>query len=99
MSAEAMFGTVMIGRSSTPVEQVRSLVSDWSTKIGSAAGFVDERALVTDDGRVVMCVRFVDRASYEALADNPAQAAWWEANLKPLLDGDPEWIDGHWHDI
>ena len=99
MSAEVMFGTVMIGRSSTPVEQVRSLVSDWSTEIGSAAGFVDERALVTDDGRVVMCVRFVDRASYEALADDPAQAAWWEANLKPLLDGDPEWIDGHWHDI
>lgn len=99
MAADEMFGTVMIGRSATSVEHMRSLVADWSSQMGSTAGFVDERALVTDDGRVVMCVRFVDRASYEALADNPAQAAWWEANLKPLLDGDPEWIDGHWHDI
>ena len=99
MVAAGAFGTVMIGRSSATVEQVRGVVADWAAQIGNAAGFVDERYLVADDGRVVMSVRFVDRASYEALANNPAQDIWWESVLRPLLDGDPEWIDGYWHDV
>lgn len=99
MATAPLYGTVMIGRSSAPVEQVRSVLRDWAAQIGSAAGFVDERWLVADDGRVVACVRFVDRASYASLADHPAQADWWESQLRPLLDDDPEWIDGSWHDL
>jgi hypothetical protein len=99
MGGEPMFGTVMIARSTAPVELMRSIVNDWAGTIGTAAGFVDERALVTEDGRVVVCVRFADRASYERLADDPAQSAWWESTLRPMLDDDPDWIDGTWHDL
>jgi hypothetical protein len=95
----ATYGTIMVARSSASVEDMRALLSEWARTIGNAAGFVDERALVTDDGRVVTCVRFRDRAAYEALADNPEQAAWWESTMAPLLDGEPEWIDGFWHDL
>jgi hypothetical protein len=48
---------------------------------------------------VVVCVRFRDRASYEALAENPEQDAWWRREMEPLLDGELTWIDGDWHDI
>lgn len=99
MTGEPAFGTVMVARSSATVEDMRALVSTWAEAIGTAAGFLDERCLVTDDGRVVMCVRFRDRASYEALSDNPEQAAWWEQRMQPLLDGEPQWIDGAWHDL
>jgi hypothetical protein len=93
------YGTVMIGRSSAAVEHLRATVAQWAAQIGTAAGFLDESWLVADDGRVVACVRFVDRSAYETLAGNPAQAEWWEARLRPLLDDDPEWIDGSWHDL
>lgn len=94
-----MFGTVMLGRSSAPVDQMRDLMDVWRKEIGDAAGFVDERALVTDDGRIVVCVRFRDRAAYEALAENPAQDAWWRREMEPLLEGEVTWIDGDWHDL
>ncbi len=94
-----MYGTVMISRSSTPIEVMQALLNEWRTTIGDAAGFVDQRALVTDDGRVVMCVRFRDRAAYEALADHPDQDTWWREKLAPLLEGEVTWIDGDWHDL
>lgn len=99
MATEPLFGSIMIGRSSMSVEQMRSIVRDWAAQIGDAAGFVDERCLVADDGRVLVCVRFRDRASYEALAARPEQAAWWASTMRPLLEADPEWIDGAWYDI
>ena len=89
----------MIGRSTAPVETLRQLTEAWKADIGTAAGFIDERVLVSDDGRIVMCVRFKDEAAYKALADNPAQNKWWEDSMAPLLDGEPEWIDGNWQDI
>lgn len=99
MTADAAYGTVMIARTSASVEDMRSVVADWSRAIGSSAGFVDERCLVTDDGRVVMCVRFRDRAAYEALSNLPEQSVWWESRMRPLLEDEPVWIDGSWHDL
>lgn len=99
MTADAAYGTVMVARTSATVDDMRAVVSAWTDAIGRRAGFLDERCLVTDDGRVVMCVRFRERAAYQALSDNPEQAAWWETSMRPLLDGDPEWIDGTWHDL
>lgn len=93
-----MYGTVMIGRSSTPVDTLRKVTADWTDAMGRDAGFVDERVLEAGDGRIVVCVCFKDEAAYKALADNPAQSAWWSESMAPLLDGDPEWIDGTWHD-
>lgn len=94
-----MYGTVMISRSSTPVAEMRGLMDEWRAAIGDAAGFVDERVLLADDGGLVMCVRFRDRAAYEALADNPEQDVWWREKMLPLLEGDVTWIDGDWHDV
>jgi hypothetical protein len=94
-----MYGTVMIGRSSASVDDWRSMMDEWRRDIGDAAGFVDERVLVGDDGRIVMVVRFRDEAAYKALSDDPAQDAWWSERIAPTLEGEPEWIDGHWHDL
>jgi hypothetical protein len=35
-------------------------------------------------------------ADYRALADDPAQDDWWREKVMPMLDGDPQWFDGHW---
>ena len=94
-----MYGTVMIGRSTTPIETLREVNAAWKTAIGNDAGFIDERILQASDGRIAMCVRFKDEAAYKALADNPAQNTWWAEAMAPLLDGDPKWIDGTWQDI
>jgi hypothetical protein len=94
-----VYGTVMLGRSTASLEQIRPLFDRWVDEIGREAGFVDERVLDAGDGRIVMCVRFRDQAAYQALADNPRQHEWWTSTMAPLLDGEPEWIDGHWHDV
>jgi hypothetical protein len=94
-----MYGTVMISRSNAPIERIREVVAEWRASIGDAAGFVDERVLVGDNGQVVACVRFRERAAYEALADLPAQDVWWQETMQPLLEGEVSWIDGNWHDL
>jgi hypothetical protein len=43
-------------------------------------------------------VRFNSKAEYEALADDPRQDEWWRTQMMPLLDGEPEWVDGEWRD-
>jgi hypothetical protein len=50
----------------------------------------------TDDGRVVVAVRFDSKHAYEALADDPEQDTWWREKMRPILDEDPMWVDGHW---
>lgn len=94
-----MYGTVMIAKSSTPLEQLRSLVEEWADAVGRDAGFVDERVLRGADDRIVVCVRFRDEASYKALGDNPEQDLWWTTKMAPQLEGEPEWIDGTWYDM
>lgn len=94
-----MYGTVMIGRSDASIDTLRALVGDWARDIGANSGYVDERVLDADDGQVVVCVRFHSKADYVALADNPQQVAWWDEVMAPLLQGEPTWIDGEWHDL
>jgi hypothetical protein len=89
----------MIGRSAASVQTMSNLIAEWARDIGVDSGFVDERVLQGSDGQFVVCVRFTDRAAYEALADNPKQAAWWATVMEPILEGEPNWIDGEWHDL
>lgn len=42
------------------------------------------------------CIVFESKEKYVALANNPAQDEWSSNVMAPLLDGDPQWIDGSW---
>lgn len=92
-----MYGTVMIGRvaDGVSIEDYRKVADEWRASRPDV-GFVDEWALVTGDGRIVVPVRFVSREAYETLAGDPGQDEWWTTKMRPLLAGDPEWIDGAW---
>ena len=90
------YGTVMIGRLAVPFEQLESSMRQWAAE-RQVRGFRHEGVLLCDDGvTVVMTVMFDDRASYVALADDPEQARWWSEVARPMLDGEPQWLDGHW---
>ncbi len=93
-----MYGTVMTGRLTVPVETVESVVRAWEADKGARTdGYLDQSVLAGDDGTtVVACIRFRDRASYAALADDPEQADWWASSMAPLFDGDVTWVDGTW---
>ena len=93
-----MYGTVMIGKVRGSVDDMQARVDRWRKERGDGQGYVDQRVLVADDGRVVVCVRFASKKEYEALADDPAQDEWWRVEMAPMLDGEPEWIDGEWRD-
>lgn len=92
-----MYGTVMIGQlaEGVTVEQLKTLADDWR-QARPGIGFVDERALRTDDGRVVVVVRFESKDAYMKIADDPGQDEWWTNVMRPLLAADPEWVDGDW---
>ena len=71
-------------------------MSDEWRQARPSIGFVDEVALFSDDGRMVVAVRFESKEAYKALADDPSQNEWWTTVMTPMLDGEPEWIDGDW---
>jgi hypothetical protein len=91
-----MYGTVMIARLKVPVSDLEDRRKRWEAERGRMAGHVDTRVMAGDDGRVVMMARFESKEQYLALADDPRQSEWWENELMPILDGEPEWIDGEW---
>lgn len=90
-------GTVMIGRLADGVS-----VDDWMRGIKEwqdarqVAGFQREYTLVADDGRLLSCVIFESKDSYQALANDPEQDRWWSEKARALLAADPEWIDATW---
>ncbi len=45
---------------------------------------------------IVMTVFFDERGGFKALADDPVQERWYEERLAPALEGEPQWLDGHW---
>ncbi len=96
-----MYGTVMIGQLGGPPDQAGRVLTDWlAERAPLIPGFVDAGLLVTDDGStVVNWARFVDRAAYLALAEDPEQDRWYRERLEPLLTGPPRWIDGDWADL
>ncbi|MFZ0324992.1 MAG: hypothetical protein WAN48_12795 [Actinomycetes bacterium] len=94
-----MYGTVMIARTAVPVEQIRESARRWTKERGPSVGYVDEWVMTADDGRMVMAVRFESKEAYQKLADDPVQAEWWSTQVAPLLEGEPEWIDGTWETV
>jgi hypothetical protein len=94
-----VYGTVMIGRFKGDFDEMTRRVRDWQADRGTPAGYVDQWALRADDGRIVVAVRFNSKDEYLKLADDPGQDEWYRTQLMPMLDGDPEWIDGEWHTV
>ena len=90
------YGRVMIGTLAAPATEVDALIREWMDQ-RKVPGFLHEDVMPCDDGKtIVMTVFFDSEASYKALADDPEQSRWYEERLSPLLDGDPQWLDGHW---
>lgn len=94
-----MYGTVMTARIKGSAEDLTRTMAAWIAE-RRAKGFVSEQTLLADDGTtVVQAVQFSSKEDYQALADDPAQATWWETEVQPLLDGDATWVDGTWIDV
>ncbi|HLX87862.1 MAG TPA: hypothetical protein VKR22_05355 [Acidimicrobiales bacterium] len=93
------YGTIMIGKLKTPGtgEQLAAASKKWEER--KVAGFQGSYTLFGDDGTtVVACVVFESKEKYLALADDPAQDEWWQTVMGPMLQSDPQWIDGVWAD-
>jgi len=93
-----VYGTVMTGRLAVPFDQVDAVVRAWEAERGAQVpGYVDQTVLLCDDGEtVVAAIRFQDRESYMALADDPVQDEWWSARMAPCFSGEVSWLDGEW---
>jgi antibiotic biosynthesis monooxygenase (ABM) superfamily enzyme len=93
-----MYGTVMVGRLRVSPEEAMRANDEWARE-HHPSGYRRTDVLVGDDGRtVVMAVQFDTKDQYLALADSPEQDEWWRGVMAPMLDGEPTWIDGTWHD-
>jgi hypothetical protein len=65
----------------------RATMDRWLTDLKpGATGWLGGTYGVTDDGTLVACVRFVDRAAATANAARPEQTAWWE-DMATHFDG------------
>jgi len=94
------YGTIMIGKlaSGASVSDWRKGLEDWKRE-RNVSGFQGEYTLIGDDGRaIVSCVTFESKDSYRRLADDPAQDKWYQERVAPLLESNPQWIDGTWVD-
>lgn len=92
------YGTVMTAKLKSPGAAAELIAAGkkWAEE-RNVPGYQGTWSLVGDDGvSFVLCVSFDSKASYEALADDPAQDEWYRANVAPVLDGDPTWVDGEW---
>jgi len=91
-----MYGTVMIGKLKVPFDEVMRAEKQWEDE-RDVPGYVRADALRADDGQtIVMAVQFESKEQYVALADDPRQDEWWRTVMEPMLDGEPQWIDGTW---
>jgi hypothetical protein len=91
------YGTIMIGKLKTPGtgQALADATKKWEER--NAPGFQSSYTLLSDDGTTaVSCVTFESKEQYFTLANDPAQDEWWRTVMAPLLDGDPQWIDGEW---
>ena len=93
-----MYGTTMIGTLADGVtaDQVRNELKAWESA-RKVEGYMSSHVLLGDDGKTIVNVAvFESKEAYFALADDPEQSKWWEEHYAPLLDGEPQWIDGAW---
>jgi antibiotic biosynthesis monooxygenase (ABM) superfamily enzyme len=92
-----MYGSVMIGRLRVVPEEAIRACDAWQRDRGSPGHRLTD-ILTADDGHtIVLAVQFETKDQYLALADSPEQDAWWRTVMRPLLEGEPTWIDGTWH--
>ena len=94
-----MYGTTMIGKlaSGVTAEDVQQRLKEWKAT-RDVPGFKTAHIQIGDDGTTIVNVAvFESEAAYKALADDPAQDEWWTTKMAPMLDGDPQWIDGTWY--
>ena len=93
-----MYGTTMIATLAQGVgaDDVRSKLQAWE-KEHKVKGYVSSHVLISDDGKtVVNVVVFESKEAYQALSDDPGQDEWWREHFLPLLQTEPQWIDGAW---
>jgi hypothetical protein len=94
----ASYGTIMIAKlaGTASLADWQKSLEDWKRERNVAA-FQGEYTLLGDDGKtLVSCVVFESKDKYFALANDPEQDKWWRERVAPLLDGEPQWIDGTW---
>jgi hypothetical protein len=87
-----MFAQTIRGKVSDPAA-VRSTVDRWMSDLGpTATGWLGSTSGVTDDGQLVVLVRFDSEESARANSDKPEQGEWW-AEMEKLLDGEATFRD------
>jgi len=88
----------MIGKlaSGVSAEQIQAELKAWESA-RDVPGYMSSHVLIADDGKTIVNVAVFDtKENYMALADDPAQDDWYQSKFAPMLDGDPQWIDGNW---
>ena len=93
-----MYGSTMIGklRDGVTAEQIQAELKAWEAE-RDVPGYLSSHVMIADDGHTVINVAVFDtKENYMALADDPVQDDWWKNHYAPMLDGDPQWIDGIW---
>ena len=87
-----MFAQVIQGRTSD-ADALRAATDRWMEELSpGAVGWLGSTAGVTDDGRVVVVVRFESAEAARRNADRPEQTGWWEETSR-LFDGEPTFLD------
>jgi hypothetical protein len=87
-----MFAQVIQGRTSDP-DALRAATDRWMEELApGAVGWLGSTAGVTDDGRVVVVVRFESGEAARRNADRPEQTRWWE-QTSGLFDGEVTFLD------
>jgi hypothetical protein len=87
----------MIGKLKQPgsAQKLADAAKEWEKR--EVDGFQASYPFASEDGTtIVSCVVFESKEKYMKLADSPGQDEWWKTVMAPLLDGDPQWIDGSW---
>jgi hypothetical protein len=91
-----MYGTVMIGKIKGDPQEMMRAAEKWNAE-RHVDGYRRTDALAADDGvTIVVGVQFESKEKYLALADRPEQDEWYRTVMAPMLDGEPQWIDGTW---
>ena len=87
-----MFAQVIQGRTSNP-DGLRTATDRWMGELSPGAdGWLGSTAGVTDDGRVVVVVRFESAEAARRNSERPEQGRWWEETRR-LFDGEVTFLD------
>lgn len=83
-----MFVQVIQGRAQDP-SAVKAAVDRWISELSpSASGWLGSTTGVTDDGRVIMLVRFESEEHAMRNSERTEQGDWW-VETAPLFEGEP----------